>query len=104
MSADSLNDIKIGNVTFEAGARTNWHYHPAGQILMVTDGTGYYKEKGAEKKILHKGDVIKCAPNVPHWHGASKNDMFVQIAVTAASKGETVWLQPVTDDEYNATK
>jgi quercetin dioxygenase-like cupin family protein len=104
MSADSLNDIKIGSVTFEVGARTNWHYHPGGQILMVTNGTGYYQEKGGEKRILHKGDVIKCAPNVPHWHGASKNDVFVQVAVTATSKGETVWLQPVTDEEYNATK
>jgi quercetin dioxygenase-like cupin family protein len=104
VSADSLNDIKIGSVTFEAGAHTAWHYHPGGQILMVMSGTGYYQEKGGEKKILHKGDVIKCAPNVPHWHGASKDDEFIQVAVTAVNKGETVWLQPVTDEEYNAAK
>lgn len=102
MSADSLNDIKIGSVTFEAGAHTAWHYHPGGQILMVISGTGYYQEKGGEKKILHKGDVIKCPPNVPHWHGASKDEEFVQVAVTATSKGETVWQQSVTDAEYSA--
>ncbi|HVK97327.1 MAG TPA: cupin domain-containing protein [Flavisolibacter sp.] len=100
VASDSLNTIAVGNVTFEPGARTNWHLHPAGQILLVTSGVGYYQEKGNPKRILRKGDVVKCPPNVEHWHGASKDQMFIQIAITGSQNGPTVWLQPVTDEEY----
>jgi quercetin dioxygenase-like cupin family protein len=101
VAADSLNATAVGNVTFEPGARTKWHSHPGGQILLVIDGVGYYQEKGQPKKILHKGDVIKCAPNVPHWHGASVDTSFVQVAVTNTQNGGPVWLEAVTDEEYN---
>lgn len=100
IDADSLNPIAIGNVTFEPGARTKWHLHPGGQILLATDGVGYYQEKGQPKKILRKGDVVKCPPNVPHWHGASADVYFVQVAITSNHKGPTVWLESVTDGEY----
>src|SRR5512133_1668370 len=56
---DSTYDTSIGNVTFEPGARTNWHKHPGGQILLVTDGTGYYQEKGKPAQLIQKGDVVK---------------------------------------------
>jgi len=102
IEADSINPTAIGNVTFEPGARTKWHYHPAGQILLVIDGAGYYQEKGQTKKILHKGGVVKCPPNTPHWHGASADRAFVQVAVTNNHLGATVWLEEVTDEEYNA--
>jgi quercetin dioxygenase-like cupin family protein len=101
IEADSLNSISVGNVTFEPGARSKWHSHPAGQILLVIDGVGYYQEKGKSKKILHKGDAIKCPPDIPHWHGASADTAFVQIAITGREKGETVWLEAVTDKDYN---
>lgn len=101
VDADSLNFISVGNVTFEPGARSKWHSHPAGQILLVMDGVGYYQEKGQPKKILHKGDVVKCPPNIPHWHGASADTALVQVAITGREKGETVWLNAVSDDEYN---
>lgn len=101
IAGDSINPTAIGNVTFEPGARTKWHLHPGGQILLVTDGVGYYQEKGQSKKILRKGDVIKCPPNVPHWHGASSDKHFVQVAVTNRHLGETVWLEEVTDEVYN---
>jgi quercetin dioxygenase-like cupin family protein len=65
-------------------------------------GVGYYQEKGQLKKILRKGDAIKCPPNVPHWHGASADTAFVQLAITGREKGETVWLQEVTDKEYHS--
>lgn len=100
VTTDSSNKTQVGNVTFEPGARTSWHYHPAGQILLVIDGVGYYQEKDQPKKILRKGDVVKCSPNIPHWHGASADSSFVQVAITGREKGETVWLQPVTDEEY----
>jgi len=104
IAADSLNPIAVGNVTFEPGARSKWHSHPAGQILLVVDGVGYYQEKGQPKKILRKGDAIKCPPNVPHWHGASADTAFVQIAITGREKGETVWLEAVTDSVYSNSK
>lgn len=91
----------VGNVTFEPGARTKWHFHPSGQIILVTNGVGYYQEKGQPKKIVHKGDVIKCPANVEHWHGASKDSYFVQVAVTDNKNGSVVWLQPVTEEEYH---
>jgi quercetin dioxygenase-like cupin family protein len=102
IDADSLNSISVGNVTFEPGARSKWHSHPAGQILLVTDGVGYYQEKGQIKKLLRKGDAIKCPPNIPHWHGASADTAFVQIAITSREDGPTVWLEEVTDEEYNS--
>jgi quercetin dioxygenase-like cupin family protein len=103
IAADSLNPTAIGSVTFEPGARSKWHSHPAGQILLAIDGVGYYQEKGQPKKILRKGDAIKCPPNVPHWHGASADTAFVQIAITGREKGETVWLEAVTDSVYNSS-
>lgn len=98
---DSLNPTQVGSVTFEPGARTKWHSHPGGQILLIIDGTAYYQEKGSPKRIIKKGEAVKCPPDVPHWHGASKDEGLVQIAVTNAYKGATVWLENVTDEEYN---
>lgn len=98
---DSLNPSQVGSVTFEPGARTNWHLHPGGQILLITSGTAFYQEKGSPKRVIKKGEVVKCPPNVPHWHGASKEDGLIQIAVTNTLQGATVWLQKVTDEEYN---
>ena len=99
--ADSLNPTQVGTVTFEPVARTKWHLHPAGQILLIVGGTGYYQEKGSPKRIIKKGDAINCTANVPHWHGASKDDELIQIAITNTTKGAVVWLGTVTDEEYN---
>ena len=103
IATDSLNATAIGNVTFEPSARTKWHSHPGGQILLVTAGVGYYQEKGQPKKILRKGDAIKCPPNVPHWHGASADTAFVQLAVTNNEKGPVVWMEKVTDSHYKSS-
>jgi quercetin dioxygenase-like cupin family protein len=98
---DGLNSV-IGNVTFEPGARNNWHTHPGGQILLVTEGTGYYQEKGKPIQLLRKGDVVKILPNVVHWHGATPHDSLTHIAIsTNIQKGVVDWLQRVTDEEYN---
>lgn len=102
VTADSLNQTAVGSVTFEPGARTNWHSHPAGQIVLAIDGEGFYQEKGKLQKIIRKGDAVKCPPNIPHWHGASDKERFVQVAITGREKGETVWLETVTDAEYLA--
>jgi len=100
MASDNLNPTSVGNVTFEPGARTKWHLHPGGQILLAIDGVGYYQEKGQPKKTLRKGDVIKCPPNIPHWHGASVDTPFVQVAITNTQNGAPVWLEAVTEEEY----
>lgn len=101
VETDSLNETAVGNVTFAPGARSNWHIHPGGQILLVTDGIGYYQEKGKPKVILRKGDVIKCPQNIPHWHGASADTAFVQVAITSRKNGPTVWLEAVTEEAYH---
>ena len=100
MDADTLNPTSVGNVTFAPGARTKWHLHPGGQILLIIEGVGYYQEKGKTKKILRKGDVIKCPANIQHWHGASVDTACVQVAITNRHLGETVWLHEVTEKEY----
>jgi 4-carboxymuconolactone decarboxylase len=96
-------EYSIGNVTFEPGARSNWHTHPAGQNLLVTDGIGLYQEKGKPVKTIKKGDVIVCDANIEHWHGASPGIGMSHIAITNFKDGKNVgWLKPVTDEEYNA--
>jgi quercetin dioxygenase-like cupin family protein len=103
--ADSVIDINIAQATFAPGAKLDWHIHPYGQILMITDGTGYYQEKGKPIQIVHKGDVIKCTAGVPHWHGAAPNSSFTYVAVsTNGAKNKTEWLQRLTDTEYNSVK
>ncbi|MCB2410046.1 (R)-mandelonitrile lyase [Hymenobacter lucidus] len=93
------------SVQFEPGARSNWHQHPAGQILLVTDGVGYYQEKGQPIRLLRKGDVIQAQPGVEHWHGASPTQALTHIALNVnTEKGIVTWLQPVTDKEYNSYK
>jgi len=91
----------VGNVTFEPGARTNWHKHPGGQILLVTQGTGYYQEKGKPIQVIKKGDVVTLSPGGEHWHGASPGSELTHIAIsTNVEKGVVAWLGKVTDEEY----
>ena len=101
VTADEVNTNAAGVVTFEPGARTFWHQHPTGQIIIALSGTGFYQEKGSDKRILKKGDTVKCPANTPHWHGASDTTAFVQIAITGRSEGPTKWFNQVTDNEYN---
>ncbi len=99
---DSTYNTSIGNVTFEPKARTNWHKHPGGQILLITDGQGYYQEKGNPAQLLHKGDIVRIPPDAEHWHGAAPEYSLTHIAISPnTDKGSVVWLQPVTDEEYN---
>lgn len=98
---DKTFNAPIGNVTFEPKARTNWHKHSGGQILLVLNGEGRYQERGKEIQILHKGDVVRIAPDVEHWHGAAPNSWFTHISVeTNVPNNEATWLEPVKDEEY----
>ncbi len=99
---NTVHNVNIGSVTFEPGARTNWHFHKGGQILLVTEGKGLYQEKGKTIEIINKGDVVKCPPNIEHWHGATSKDTMTHIAIgTNTNIGGAVWLKAVTDEEYN---
>ncbi|MEX2594674.1 MAG: cupin domain-containing protein [Anditalea sp.] len=91
---DTMYNTVVGNVYFEPGARSNWHTHPAGQILLITDGVGYHQIEGQPIGIMKKGDVVKCPPNVRHWHGASPDTGLQQLYT---EKGIVEWMEPVTD-------
>lgn len=102
LSNDPAFHVVVTNVTFERGARTHWHTHPRGQILLVTDGVGYYQEKGKPIQLIRKGEVVNIPPDVEHWHGASVDRVLTHVALSSPTeKGTVVWLQPVTDEEYN---
>ena len=93
------------NVTFTPGARSHWHTHPAGQILLVTDGLGYYQEKGQPIRLLRRGEVVQAPPGVEHWHGASPQQGMTHISlIVNTEKGIVDWGRPVTDQEYTRDK
>ncbi len=102
---DSIYNTVIGNVYFEPGARSNWHIHPSGQILIITEGVGYHQVKGEPIQRIKKGDVVKCPANVEHWHGASADTGMHQLYILPKTEnGIVTWLHKVTDEEYKNSK
>ncbi|SFC73662.1 cupin domain-containing protein [Flavobacterium phragmitis] len=105
VDADSVFTTAVGNVYFQPGARSNWHSHPAGQILLITDGAGYHQIEGRPIEIIKKGDVIKCPPNVRHWHGASADVGLQQLYIVPnTEKGIVNWNEAVTDKVYQSAQ
>ncbi|UWY27014.1 cupin domain-containing protein [Flavobacterium sp. TR2] len=103
IARDANNEFSAGSVTFEPGARTNWHTHPKGQVLLVIEGQGLYQEKDKPAQIIQKGDVVNIPENVEHWHGASAETKMVHVAITNFKEDTQVtWLSPVTDEEYDS--
>jgi quercetin dioxygenase-like cupin family protein len=100
--ADDLLEANIAVAEFLPNTRLAWHNHPGGQVLLITDGVGYYQEKGKPKQIVRVGDVIKCAPGVEHWHGGSVETGLTYVAISPTRKGGTVWGQPVSDEDYRS--
>jgi quercetin dioxygenase-like cupin family protein len=95
----------VAKVTFEPSARNHWHTHPAGQVLIATEGKGYVQKKGEAIQLLLPGDVVTILNDEEHWHGAAPDSLFTHIAIQIVSeKGEIAWLNAVTDEEYNAYK
>ena len=90
-------------VTFEPGARSHWHNHPAGQHLVVTDGIGLTGTDDGKVHEFRVGDVLWCPPDVKHWHGAAPNTSMTHFsfAGTLPDGKNTNWLEPVTDEQYN---
>ena len=90
-------------VTFEPGARSAWHTHPAGQRLVVASGVGLTQEWGKPVQVIRPGDVVWCPPNVKHWHGAAETTAMTHLAVTGTADGKNVtWMEKVSDEQYNA--
>lgn len=98
--------VASANVTFEPGCRNNWHvHHKGGQILLITEGRGYYQEWGKPAQELKAGDVINIPPEVKHWHGAAKDSWFSHIAISVPAEGaSTEWLEKFSDKEYAKLK
>ena len=101
--ADGSINASGGLVTFEPGARSAWHTHPAGQRLVVTSGAGLTQEWGKPVQVIRPGDVVWCPPGVKHWHGAAPGTAMTHLAVTGTVDGKNVtWMEKVTDEQYNA--
>ena len=91
-----------GKVTFGAGARSAWHMHPFGQILIVTEGTGWIQQWGGPIEEIRKDDVIWIPAGVKHWHGATPNTAMTHIAIQEELNGKAVeWMETVTDEQYH---
>ena len=95
--------VRCASVTFEPGARSAWHTHPLGQILVVTAGVGWTQCEGGPKAEIRAGDVIWCPCGRRHWHGATPTTAMTHIAIQEALDGKMVeWMEKVTDEEYLA--
>ena len=102
----STDQIPFANVTFEPGCRNNWHIHKAekggGQMLVGVAGRGWYQEEGKAPVEILPGTVINIPANVKHWHGAAKDSWFAHLAFAVpGEKSDNVWLEPVSDEEYD---
>ena len=98
--------LPIHNVTFEPGCRNNWHVHHAtkggGQVLICVEGEGWYQEEGKPAVEILPGTVIHIPAGVKHWHGAAADSWFAHLAFEVAGENTSnVWLEPVTDEEYD---
>jgi quercetin dioxygenase-like cupin family protein len=90
-----------GTVLFEPGARSTWHLHPAGQILIVISGVDYHQIKGEPREVFRKGDVVQCPPDKVHWHGASENSSMSHIYIIPNTEKVIVeWMDPGSDEDY----
>ena len=91
------------SVTFEPGARTAWHTHPLGQMLIVTAGFGLAQSDGGAVEEIRPGDVVWFAPGEKHWHGAGPSTAMTHIAIQEQLDGKMVdWLEKVSDQQYGA--
>lgn len=100
-SAKAPGHVGGALVTFEPGARTAWHTHPLGQILIVTSGTGRVQRWGDPVQEIHQGDVVWIPPGQKHWHGAAPNSPMSHIAIVEQLDGKAVdWMEKVSDAQY----
>jgi quercetin dioxygenase-like cupin family protein len=95
--------VRALRVSFEPGARTNWHTHPLGQTLHVLSGVGRVQSWGGPLREIRPGDTVWIPPGEKHWHGAAPGIGMVHLAIQEALNGKHAeWLEPVTDEVYSA--
>ena len=99
---EDRNPLHVARVTFEPGARTVWHAHPHGQILIATAGVGRIQSAGGPVLPLLPGDSVVIAPDEKHWHGAAPEQLFIHTSIQAADdRGQqATWMEPVSDQDY----
>jgi quercetin dioxygenase-like cupin family protein len=101
---DAPDRVQGVHVTFDPGARTNWHTHPLGQTLIVTAGLGLCQSDGGPVHTIRPGDTVTFAPGERHWHGATPTNGMSHIAIHEVQDGRsTDWLEPVSDADYATT-
>ncbi|GBQ86296.1 (R)-mandelonitrile lyase [Asaia krungthepensis] len=94
--------LACATVTFEPGARTAWHSHPAGQTILIVSGLGWVQRDGEAINEVRPGDIVFFEPGEKHWHGASSQCAMSHIAITESVEGvSTTWLEKVSDTEYS---
>lgn len=92
-------------VHFQPSARSAWHYHPAGQHIVVISGTALTGTRDGNIISVKPGETIWCPPNLDHWHGASREGAMTHLVITGSKDGQNVvWKEKVSDDIYNASK
>ena len=93
--------VQGASVTFEPGARTAWHMHPLGQMLIVTAGCGWVQRLGGAIEEVRPGDVVWFSPGEKHWHGATPTTAMTHIAIQEKKDGKVVeWLEQVSEEQY----
>ena len=92
-----------GTVTFEPGARTAWHTHPLGQMLIVTAGVGFIQQWNGPCQEIRLGDQVWIPSGVKHWHGATPSTGMTHIAIAEALDDKSVeWLEQVSEEQYSS--
>ena len=94
----------VSLVRFTPGARTNWHSHAVGQTLYVTDGIGLVQTRDGTVIRMRPGDTVYTPPGQEHWHGATAGNFMCHLAMLEGAHGAdgATWLEPVTDEQYQA--
>lgn len=99
--AELPSRLAVGNVSFDPGARTVWHTHPVGQLLIITAGCGRVGTWEGEVREVKAGDAVWFEAGEKHWHGAGETTGMSHIAISEAEDGSTVdWQEPVSDDQF----
>lgn len=102
VAVEQSSEMRMSRIRFEPGARTNWHLHSTGQLLLVEQGRGRLYEQGSGKVVeLAAGAPVYTKANVLHWHGAAPDAPALQFSVYS---GSLDWKEPVTDEEYSGRK
>lgn len=101
---DGASELTCGHVRFTPGARTNWHSHANGQLLVCTDGTGLVGTRDGDTVVLRAGESVWIPADEEHFHGGTAQTLMSHYAIVDGSgpKDATTWLEPVTDDQYSA--